>query len=335
MVTRTRKHVEDLSSDERKAFVAALKKMKATYDSTWGNVYDKFVGWHRELHDFKYQMKAGKNENGVQLYVNPGHQGPTFLPWHRIFLLEFEAALKAANGDKDLALPYWNWTKKGRGSILWEEDFLGGLGDLNDGNLVKKGNFAKDKWAVLEPDGKQGKGLRRDLWNDDELPLEGDIFELLKNKDYESPYDPNSRKRKRFFSSSWNETSDGFRRRLEGWPSVGKINHRFHNAIHGWVGGHMRDPRTAPNDPVFWLHHCFIDKLWFEWQKKYPNATYRPTSNDDPPPPRRYVDDDPSKALITGSGYDDRMWPFTKDDGLKLYRPSDVWDHTKLPYTYS
>jgi hypothetical protein len=28
-------------------------------------------------------------------------------------------------------------------------------------------------------------------------------------------------------------------------------------------------PMTSPNDPVFWLHHCFIDKLWADWQAKW------------------------------------------------------------------
>ena len=23
---------------------------------------------------------------------------------------------------------------------------------------------------------------------------------------------------------------------------------------------------TSPNDPVFWLHHCYMDKLWADWQ---------------------------------------------------------------------
>jgi tyrosinase len=25
-------------------------------------------------------------------------------------------------------------------------------------------------------------------------------------------------------------------------------------------------PMTSPNDPVFFLHHCFVDKVWSDWQ---------------------------------------------------------------------
>ena len=24
---------------------------------------------------------------------------------------------------------------------------------------------------------------------------------------------------------------------------------------------------TSPNDPVFFLHHCFVDKVWADWQE--------------------------------------------------------------------
>ena len=27
-------------------------------------------------------------------------------------------------------------------------------------------------------------------------------------------------------------------------------------------------PGTSPNDPVFFLHHCFVDKIWADWQTR-------------------------------------------------------------------
>lgn len=32
----------------------------------------------------------------------------------------------------------------------------------------------------------------------------------------------------------------------------------------------MRDPLTSPGDPVFYLHHSFVDKLWWDWQERDP-----------------------------------------------------------------
>lgn len=43
---------------------------------------------------------------------------------------------------------------------------------------------------------------------------------------------------------------------LEGTP---------HGAVHGYVGGWMGSVPTAAQDPIFYLHHCNIDRLWNLW----------------------------------------------------------------------
>ena len=32
----------------------------------------------------------------------------------------------------------------------------------------------------------------------------------------------------------------------------------------------MSNPRISPNDPIFWMHHAQIDRIWSEWQKRNP-----------------------------------------------------------------
>lgn len=39
-----------------------------------------------------------------------------------------------------------------------------------------------------------------------------------------------------------------------------------HGTVHVVVGGEMGDIENSPQDVLFWLHHCFIDKLWNDWQ---------------------------------------------------------------------
>jgi tyrosinase len=64
----------------------------------------------------------------------------------------------------------------------------------------------------------------------------------------------------------------GFRNRLEGWITVRgdsrvkTVGSQLHNRVHLWVGGNMA-LMTSPNDPVFFLHHCFVDKVWADWQE--------------------------------------------------------------------
>ena len=43
-----------------------------------------------------------------------------------------------------------------------------------------------------------------------------------------------------------------------------------HNSGHVWVGGSMMSIQTAPTDPVFWMHHAEIDRIWAEWQVANP-----------------------------------------------------------------
>jgi tyrosinase len=43
-----------------------------------------------------------------------------------------------------------------------------------------------------------------------------------------------------------------------------------HNSGHVWVGGSMMSIPTAPCDPVFWMHHAEIDRIWAAWQAANP-----------------------------------------------------------------
>lgn len=47
-----------------------------------------------------------------------------------------------------------------------------------------------------------------------------------------------------------------FQSSLEGTP---------HGAVHVAIGGNMGAFSTAGRDPIFWLHHCNIDRLWEKW----------------------------------------------------------------------
>ena len=44
----------------------------------------------------------------------------------------------------------------------------------------------------------------------------------------------------------------------------------IHNSGHVWVGGSMGSVATAPADPVFWMHHAEIDRIWAAWQATQP-----------------------------------------------------------------
>lgn len=43
----------------------------------------------------------------------------------------------------------------------------------------------------------------------------------------------------------------------------------LHADVHAWTGGTMRDLLTSPADPLFWLHHANIDRIYTSWRKQH------------------------------------------------------------------
>jgi hypothetical protein len=62
-----------------------------------------------------------------------------------------------------------------------------------------------------------------------------------------------------------------FQLRLEG----------IHGEVHVAVGGESGEMSTArsPADPIFWLHHANVDRIWARWQER--NAGKRPKNVDE------------------------------------------------------
>jgi tyrosinase len=46
----------------------------------------------------------------------------------------------------------------------------------------------------------------------------------------------------------------------------------LHGGVHVWAGGTMANIASAAYDPIFWAHHCMIDRLWYLWQLDHPGA---------------------------------------------------------------
>ena len=261
-----RKNVKVLSKNEKRNFIDAIKALKSnTKDKRLGdNRYDDHVIWHAQT----MMIGAGtdNNTNGR----NFAHRGPIFLPWHREFIRRFELDLqKEVPG---VALPYWDWaadaalrskadtpdTPAWKQSPIWQEDFMGGNGDPNNQNIVMDGPF-KD-WITQEVDDNGKFSLKGRLTRNfgvdiPTLPTQTDVYNAFCLEFYDTPY--------------WDVFSKGFRNALEGWPNGPQL----HNRVHVWVGGTM-EFMTSPNDPVFFLNHCNVDRLWAYWQDIRFNRDY-------------------------------------------------------------
>jgi hypothetical protein len=221
--------------------------------STLVSRYDDFVWVHHQA-----MMQGPNDPNGPNL----AHRGPAFLPWHRELLKLYEQELQNAAGDPNLTLPYWDWTKDQSAADLgfpFTTDFLGGDGAGNPNDKVTTGDFSEARGWVLNCDEEGFFFLRRHFGGDGPgLPTSASVKSALSITTYDR--------------SPWNITSasaNSFRNTLEGWVGPRGI----HNAVHRWVDGSMQ-PGTSPNDPIFFFHHCNIDRLWAVWQQKNHTVTH-------------------------------------------------------------
>jgi len=56
------------------------------------------------------------------------------------------------------------------------------------------------------------------------------------------------------------------------WASFSDRIESIHDQVHVWVGADMADITTAAFDPIFFAHHCMIDRLWYLWQVRHGNG---------------------------------------------------------------
>jgi tyrosinase len=64
---------------------------------------------------------------------------------------------------------------------------------------------------------------------------------------------------------------------------------QLHDRVHGWVGGDMGQVDWAAYDPIFYSHHCQIDRLWWAWQKQFGLSTMSPDLLDLALPPWQFT----------------------------------------------
>ena len=50
-----------------------------------------------------------------------------------------------------------------------------------------------------------------------------------------------------------------------------RLEYEPHNQVHRWVGGTM-NTMSSPADPMFWMHHAEIDRIWAIWQSSHPDS---------------------------------------------------------------
>ncbi|MBC5835387.1 tyrosinase family protein [Flavobacterium sp. F372] len=151
-----------------------------------------------------------------------------FLLWHRMYIWHLEKIVRELSGKVSFALPYWNY---GENNVMPEE--------------------------LRTPQSSLYENARQDILNEGKPIQQADVINLLKSI--------NKLKNIPSFAGG-----AGFSAALEGSP---------HNFMHGYIGrgqhyneiyqkqtdGLMGLVPSAGFDPVFWLHHSMVDRIWESW----------------------------------------------------------------------
>jgi hypothetical protein len=155
-----------------------------------------------------------------------------FLIWHRIFIYYFEKELinSGVAGASNIAIPYWGWETAGDWSSS-SPMFSSGTNNLGLFGLpIPEGTFTRGfGQPVVQPTASELQGLSANFTQ---------------------------------FGTSTSQQATHF------WP---RLEVAYHNPFHGFIGGSsgtMSFVSQSPGDPIFYQHHCYVDKIWQDWHNK-------------------------------------------------------------------
>ncbi|XP_067442555.1 tyrosinase-like [Thunnus thynnus] len=302
-----RKEITDLTDGERETFFSSLQQAKHSVSSRYmiltsndttvdGNVafinatvYDLYVWMH---------YYAAKSYPGT--HDNAAHKGPAFPFWHRVFLLFIEREIRELTGNQDFFIPYWDWTRTNHCNICTNK-YFGGVGPggrIDSASPFSKWKticpFKEDRSIICIPSNTIEPVIRNPGKDPmlNTLPSAEDVEDTLASQHFDSfPYDKTSR--------------NSFRNKLEGFdiPKDSRhLNASMHNLVHDYFDGTMSLVPTAANDPIFMVHHSFVDKLFEMWLQDHKDATY-PDSDQVQPAQRAKANMAPFFPLRTNDYY--------------------------------
>ena len=251
---KCRKNVKNLTDPEKTRFVNAFLGLMSD-DSVLHpgaqSRYDDFVETHLlAMHDMATHMMRPESW---------GHGGSVFLPWHRELLYQLEQLLQ--DKDATVTIPYWDWTRAkapGDAGYPFTHDFLGVDGTDGNNDRVEHEPGAPSPYPyAFDPEDWSTALTVFD--HDDTL----DFFQRQFGEFFDAPDLPSN-------DTVEEGTGTTYRDAISG--AISYTAHRarcedLHNLVHRYCGGNMLR-MTSPNDPIFFLHHAAIDRMWSIWQKK-------------------------------------------------------------------
>jgi hypothetical protein len=203
--------------------------------------WDRYAAAVKKLNSGPRPNKWDQLSNMHVQYYPQVHSSPFFLGWHRQFLYDFESALRKI--DETVRIPYWDWTvyySNINNDPVWQK--YGKNGDSRNGYCVSQGSFAG--MGVAYGSGRLRSGEKCST----RAPQFSRVISGSKPE----------------LDNLINSSTD-----IDFWENFEYGSHgRVHNGISYDFSGH-----ASPSDPLFYAHHAFIDKIWFDRQNRHGQFT--------------------------------------------------------------
>lgn len=273
--TEVRKDWASLDCKTRKAYTDATKciiHQRSNLDrSTYPGAVNKFEDY-----------AAIHIERSLNIHVSG-----FFLTWHRLYVHLWYQDLKETCGY-DGPMPYWNWPSTAdnlQGSEVFDgsECSMSGDGAFTDGGPIVLGP------NLTLPPGSGGGCVTSGPFANLEItfapinisvalsggPLPANAFD---NNPACLTRDLNTYVAQTFDNQALVDaalaTPDiaSFQAALNGDPLAGGLG--LHLGAHFTVGGDAANLFTSPQDPIWYLLHAYLDKLYVDWQAAHPDAAY-------------------------------------------------------------
>ena len=237
-----------------------------------------------------------------------------FLPWHRGYLHHFEKVCREFCDDPSFALPFWDWTEFPNIPDAFAS------GDEKSNALFNPSRVLEDfvtEEMFLE---KIKKGLLPPNTVDQLIACRQlNVQQLINAADFLTFAGGPSHNPRALTAKE----ASGYSGTLESGP---------HNKVHASMKGDMGTFKS-PLDPLFWLHHCNVDRLWTIW------AAARTAKNQDILPS---ATNDRNTDLTAKYWCDHKIggyYSITKEGGVFKAAPSemivaDVYDAIKMGLAY-
>ena len=296
---RTRKSFYDLTDEELQTLCKAVDYMRNKLPREAPTSWETYTRIH-------YKHCTAFDADHPQV-----HWGDHFLPWHRGYLFFLERMLGNSlkqlgiDGNK-FAFPYWDWiSHKEMPNTKFRE--MKGLGsplfgyDLTQQNMVAGDNLGFDNLALY--DGNRGPTLEKskiDPDNETQQDSKEHVSECLgyMSKEYVDL----------MLTTPWEQF--GGKSGIDRKTGQGLVEAGAHNDGHDWVGTRYGCNRTmgtlryAADDPIFFMHHCNLDRIFSLYKNPIPDIN-------GPWGQQKYVFPDLNGSPVSVSVKDIMLWTQT------------------------